>query len=1006
MADSLAPLALPPPLRDFCARELSPPELRALADGLAAIPPSDGAVLLELLGELAEGPARPAAAAFRQLPAVLRLIGPAPAALWVDLGVALSSRSSASSLKYFTESPEIFLHVSPTRIPRLLRFGLELTDGPYGVVMDLLRSFPQLPPELGEETIGRWMQAGMDLAEEDTVLGVEYFRISPQVLGYLAGDDLDVWIRLGRGLVETNVLGKPDYLKVIEYFRLSLETFSALDPPDLRRPFLDLGARLVGDSPAHAMDFIRQGPAVLKHIPSPAHRRLYLQQALRLSAAVGADPALLMDFLREGPVMFFELENKPDDFAAWVETGLALLAENPERARAYFSRRSKTGQETTERLMGGVALKGVSRVLSLYAEGLCGRPVAVRSTADLPESVRPALGNSPATDGRTLYLPPRIRIFPSERDNFMVYKVSTLHEAGHLEFGTYDPPAEEVRALAETLPAEFGRADTPSRPAETVGEFLRGFPDPEWARFLWTVLEDARVDEKIRREYPGIQGDMDRLVELDLQARPALEGLPPRAALREALLQLSLTDTTETPLELAETVTGAYRFLQEIKKPGARSPDSLRLLIRLYRYLEEALSRFPPVKGESDPLGARESSVEEPAASPPESGGQKAAPAGASFRGEMNPDWVEERLKEGGSPAESLRSRPPSPAAAEESRDGSAQKILREDRPSDHAEETAHQAAQGSPSPGRGTAPASEETTAYYYDEWDAGPREYRPKWCRLVEHHLPLDSGRMAEETLAHYRPVLGLLRRHFQAMRPETDRKVKRQAQGEEFDLDAVVEARTEIRSGRIPHDRLYIRREKRIRDVAAAFLVDMSGSTSRTIPSAKRRVIEIEQEALVLMAEALQAVGDRFGIFGFSGRSKDQVDYFVVKDFTDPFTPAVHQRIGAMRPLDQNRDGAAIRHTVSKLGVLAAKTRLLILLSDGKPLDGDYAGAYSLQDTKAALQEAKRAGIHPYCITIDQEASRYVAEMFGEVSHTIIDRVATLPDRLPRIYRRLTT
>jgi nitric oxide reductase activation protein len=249
-------------------------------------------------------------------------------------------------------------------------------------------------------------------------------------------------------------------------------------------------------------------------------------------------------------------------------------------------------------------------------------------------------------------------------------------------------------------------------------------------------------------------------------------------------------------------------------------------------------------------------------------------------------------------------------------------------------------------------------------------------------------------------------LLRRYFQSLRPEAFRKLKRQIAGDDLDLDAVIEARTELRSGQVPSDTLYIKNEKRLRDVAVAFLVDVSGSTSRQIPSSRRRVIEVEQEALILMAEALQAVGDPFAIYGFSGDSKDRVEFYIIKDFSDPLNSSIHERIGAMRSLNQNRDGTAIRHALAKLEQQAARTRLLILLSDGKPLDTGYSGAYSLQDTKMALREARMRGVHPYCITIDQEASRYVTEMYGDVSYTIIDQVATLPEKLPRIYRRLTT
>jgi nitric oxide reductase activation protein len=113
-----------------------------------------------------------------------------------------------------------------------------------------------------------------------------------------------------------------------------------------------------------------------------------------------------------------------------------------------------------------------------------------------------------------------------------------------------------------------------------------------------------------------------------------------------------------------------------------------------------------------------------------------------------------------------------------------------------------------------------------------------------------------------------------------------------------------------------------------------------------------------------------------------------------------------LGGLSPRQQNRDGAAIRHAVATLRQQDAKTRLLVLLSDGRPLDGEYKDEYALEDTKAALRETRREGIHPFCVTIDRNADGYVRRMYGDVEYTVIDRVESLPIRLPRIYQRLAT
>jgi nitric oxide reductase activation protein len=274
-------------------------------------------------------------------------------------------------------------------------------------------------------------------------------------------------------------------------------------------------------------------------------------------------------------------------------------------------------------------------------------------------------------------------------------------------------------------------------------------------------------------------------------------------------------------------------------------------------------------------------------------------------------------------------------------------------------------------------------------------------------------------EAILARARGIIASLRRRFEVLRPEAFRKVARQAEGEDIDLDAATAAAVDRRAGLTPSDRLYIRREKKTRDVSVAFLVDASGSTGRQLAGASsvtldsclasdrpRRVIDVEREGLILLGEALDALGDEFALFAFSGQSRLGVECLVIKDFETPPGPAVRHRLGGLRPMGQNRDGAAIRHVARRLSHRPAAVKLLIVLSDGRPLDDGYEGPYALDDTKFALREVRALGIRPFCITVDDAAPRYIEAMYGEVGYTIIDDVATLPTRLPNLYKRLTT
>jgi len=185
-------------------------------------------------------------------------------------------------------------------------------------------------------------------------------------------------------------------------------------------------------------------------------------------------------------------------------------------------------------------------------------------------------------------------------------------------------------------------------------------------------------------------------------------------------------------------------------------------------------------------------------------------------------------------------------------------------------------------------------------------------------------------------------------------------------------------------------------------------MSSSTNEVVSAGKKRIIEVEKEALVLIAEAVDAIGDAFAIWGWSGYGRHQVAFYVAKDFADPYDDAVRERIGRISWKMENRDGAAIRHATRRLAEWPARVRLLILLSDGKPLDcgcDQYFDHYAQEDTRTALREARKAGVHPFCVTVDPLGREYLGRMYGDAAYTIIDKVESLPQRIPRLYRRWT-
>jgi len=293
----------------------------------------------------------------------------------------------------------------------------------------------------------------------------------------------------------------------------------------------------------------------------------------------------------------------------------------------------------------------------------------------------------------------------------------------------------------------------------------------------------------------------------------------------------------------------------------------------------------------------------------------------------------------------------------------------------------------------------SERKADFYYDEWDYHRNAYRRAWCHVFEMPVKPGDGAFVRETRQRYAPLIAQLKRKFEAVRGE-DRILGRQHEGEEIDLDALVEAVNDRKSGAEPSPRLFCRRQRNDRSLAAMFMVDMSGSTKGWINDAER-------EALVMLCEALEKLGDAYAIYGFSGWTRTRCDIYRIKTFKDAYDDEVRARIGAIEAKDYTRMGVAIRHLSKLLAAQPARHKLLVTLSDGRPDDfGDeYRGNYGIEDTRRALQEARQQGIRSYCVTIERHGADYLKHMVGPASYTVLDDVKKLPLKVADIYRRLT-
>ena len=701
-----------------------------------------------------------------------------------------------------------------------------------------------------------------------------------------------------------------------------------------------------------------------------------------------------------------------EQFEEWVETGLIDKENVSAKARkSYFALETRQSNELLQEAQEGLPLEKIQTVLRIYVEGLTGKEIEIAPLTAMPQESR--IG-----DGKTIYLPSNVKEFDSDEMDFRLYKVLAAHGAGQIEFGTFEKDSKNLKAafaeLNELYAATADETDAFSLAgyiedvqkgekalsdeeikAEIKKRFkklpkdsdyravLQVFPEPRLAKKIFGTMENARIDAALRQTYRGLRKDLDLMQKFLGEKRPYIFDIPMNQVPFELLFQITLCggatdDARQYYGQIVSEIETVIENYLAIK--NATVADSLMATSRVYTLFQN--------------ISPEESQSEE------------------SEEDDKKGDYAYEDKNSQESVLENQVKREQKPKKAQDVKDlFSAWNETEEDdeNPDD---------LQGAEAWANNEMPEQALESgdlAFSYDEWDRELNDYRVGWSRVIEKKVRQGDRNFVELARSRYRGVISSIRHQFQLMKPENLTRINREIDGEDYDLNALVEYVTDKRANSQPSENIYTKRLRKQRDVAVSLLLDQSSSTARTITRNPlqpythpgRRIIEIEKEGLVLMSEALEAVGDVYSINGFTSEGRRNVKFYVVKDFNEKYSEEIEKRIGGITFQNNTRMGAAIRHAAAKLVRQESRTKLLIILTDGRPYDHDYGDArYAREDVREALTEAKMQGITPFCITIDRESEAELRDLYGDVGYTIIDDVLSLPERMPNIYRRLTS
>jgi len=628
--------------------------------------------------------------------------------------------------------------------------------------------------------------------------------------------------------------------------------------------------------------------------------------------------------------------------------------------------------------------------LSSYAKGMGGETINLQVSSKI------------YTDTETIFVPDQVNFFPKANDNLLYFKFIIALQSSFIRNNT------------------LGRHLYSSRPTASAGEtedemqqttVLDRFQDQSLATDIYQLVETGRALSFLRNEYPGLMRTARPLITKLLQLRPETKHSQHR--LLEKILAAFFLDLTCPSDEMGTPL------------PFKRAPNtfeqSQRSMEVLYNHIEQNCTIYEPfsffpfmerfnleesrttidkrIEREKKKFESRFAALLNTQEHPPKNTKQTSITPESidSVTIQLNNIHSEQRGKKRIEPLVLNNN------SIELPEDLIALiKTIKNDQ--GEVPESYISAAFGLSGGGISKteiAPDSNDNDSVEflpYDEWDFRRQGYRKNWCSLRERELMGVQSDFIMHTLQKYNGPLKKIKRQFEMMYTQ-ERFARRRKSGDDIDLDALIDSLGDQYAGLPASENLFIQLIRDQRSISTLFLVDMSNSTEGWVGLAIK-------EALVLLCEALEKAGDEYGIYGFSGMRRMRSEVYRIKDLTEQYSAQVKERLAAIGPKDYTRMGPPIRHMIKRFNKVDSKTRLMIILSDGKPEDyDDYKGQYAIEDTRKALAEAKGQGILPYCITIDKQAHDYLEHLFGRGNYAFVRKIETLPSKLTEIYRLLT-
>jgi hypothetical protein len=868
-----------------------------LTRSIAGLPLDQAAAVLETSASIAAISLRAGIEFLRAAPAAAELLQAAELRSWGEMGRRLAMSDYETAVSFFIAGVEELASVPHELYPAIFTLCTRQMTLSTSIGRETLYSLPQTIAEISDlDVVLPVIEIATEIARRSAKHSAEFLNASAHVSAALQSFDdgevtasalalassfatraggiaAEAWNAIPEALAELSAADAKRLLTSVNEF-LERGGGAALHilhaggeilrrAPEIFEDWIALLWAVAAHGNAGLVAFVRSSPGFLRLLGADVHRDEAIELSRRVLAltkdiaAVDAEAALACFRSSSRALRSVSIEQ----FEAWARRGLSAGRADNRARRSYFSLETRGSYEALHSGGAGLALDSVQHLLRLYVEALTGREVEVAPLAAVPDEAR--IG-----DGRTIHLPSLVNEFGEEELDFKLYKVLAAHGAGQIEFGTYERGGKTVAAYAATK-SRFTDADaldafaipdellhTSERQAATDNtdntdsdtdyrDTLKLFPLPQLARRIFGTLENGRIDRRLRQTYRGLRRDLDLIREHLGRRRPHINELPALLVPFELLFQITMLGGAREDARQAygQIVSELEQIISNyLSDPNATVADTLMATIRVY-------DLFKSVTPMDDSVQQVEA---------PEEQSETDDDAGATER--MKQQQTQQMPQRRDARELFNAWNDPSP-------EGDPYELTGAEAWSE-SETPEHVLAEGE--------------VAYNYDEWDRELTDHRLGWCRVIEKRVKRGDRNFVEQTRERHKGVISSIRHQFQLMKPENLTRVANEVDGEEFDLNAVIDYVIDRRADGQQSERIYTKRLRRRRDVAVSFLLDQSSSTARTIgrhplqPYTRpgRHIIEIEKEGLVLMSEALEAVGDVYSINGFTSEGRRNV------------------------------------------------------------------------------------------------------------------------------------